>query len=135
MPRNTLLYISEYHMPFTYPPMPEGFEPPKAPPLFGTEQRTRLLLLVTVLGETYPAELSRYSGSSISSVQLTLDLLENEGLIATRQLVVRAVTLNPTYPAAKELKALLLRIAEGYPAYNQIRESIRRRPRRRHKVL
>jgi hypothetical protein len=103
--------------------------------LFGSEQRTRLLLLIAVLGETYPAELSKYSGSSISSVQLTLDLLEDEGLVATRQLVVRAVTLNPAYPAAKELKALLLRVAEGYPAYRNIVESIRRRPRRRHKTL
>jgi hypothetical protein len=122
-------------MPFNHPSMPKDYTPPEAPPLFGTAQRTRLLLLIAVLGETYPAQLSRYGGSSISSVQQTLDLLEDEGFIATRQLVVRAVTLNPTYPAAKELKSLLLRIAEGYPAYNQIRESIRRRPRRRRKIL
>jgi hypothetical protein len=68
-------------------------------------------------------------------VQLTLDILEREGLIATRQAVVRAVTLNPAYPAAKELKALLLRVAEGYPAYQAIGEAIRRRPRRRNKRL
>jgi DNA-binding transcriptional MocR family regulator len=95
--------------------------------------RTRLLLLIAVLDDTYPAQLSRYAGASISSVQRTLDLLEREGLIATRQLVVRAVTLNPLYPAAKELKAFLLRVAEGYPQYQVIRESIRRRPRRRNK--
>jgi hypothetical protein len=119
--------------PLAYWSLPDDYEPPQAPSLFGSEQRTRLLLLIAVLGETYPAELSRYSGSSISSVQLTLDILEDERLIATRQLVVRAVTLNPAYPAAKELKALLLRVAEGYPAYRNIAESIRRRPRRRHK--
>jgi hypothetical protein len=118
-----------------YRSLPDDYEPPGAPSLFGTEHRTRLLLLIAVLGETYPAELSKYSGSAIPSVQLTLDLLEDEGLIATRQLVVRAVTLNPAYPAAKELKALLLRIAEGYPAYKEIAESIRRRPRRRNKRL
>jgi|HubBroStandDraft_4_1064222.scaffolds.fasta_scaffold34907_4 DNA-binding transcriptional ArsR family regulator len=116
-------------------PLPDDYTPPRAPSLFRGEQRTRLLLLIAVLGETYPAELARYSGSSISSVQLTLDVLEEEGLISTRQLVVRAVTLNPTYPAAKELKALLLRVAEGYPAYREIAESIRRRPRRRQKRL
>jgi DNA-binding transcriptional ArsR family regulator len=122
-------------MSFAYPSTQGAYEPPKAPPLFGSEQRTRLLLLIAVLDETYPAELSRYGGSSISSVQRTLDLLEDEGLIATRQLVVRAVTLNPAYPAAAALKALLLRIAEGYPQYQEIRESIRKRPRRRRKRL
>jgi len=106
-----------------------------APALFGNEQRTRLLLLVAVLGETYTAELSRYSGRTIPSVQLSLDLLERECVIATRQHVTRVATLNPAYPAAKELKALLLRIAEGYPRYAEIAESIRRRPRRRNKRL
>lgn len=115
--------------------LPENYKPPSAPALFGNEQRTRLLLLTAVLGETYPAELSRYSGAPIPAVQQTLDRLEREGLIATRQLFVRAVTLNPTYPAAKELKALLLRVAEGYPEYKQIAEAIRRRPRRRNKPL
>jgi hypothetical protein len=112
-----------------------NYDPPPSPAIFGTETRTRLLLLIAVLDETYPSELSKYAGTSISSVQRTLDLLERENLIATRQLVVRAVTLNPTYPAAKELRAFLLRVAEGYPQYREIRESIRRRPRRRNKAL
>lgn len=106
-----------------------------APPLFGTRMRTALLMLVAVLEQTYPAELSRYLGSSISSVQRTLDKLEDEGLITTRPLVVRAVTLNPLYPAVKELRALLLRVAEGYPQYKKIKESRRLRPRRRNKPL
>jgi DNA-binding transcriptional MocR family regulator len=97
--------------------------------------RTSLLMLVAVLAESYPAELARYLDTTISSVQRTLDKLEYEGLIATRQLVVRAVTLNPAHPAAKEFKALLLRIAEGYPEYRKIKESARTRPRRRGKHL
>ncbi len=94
-----------------------------------------MLMLVAVLEETYPAELSRYLGTSISSVQRTLDKVEDEGLVATRPLVVRTVTLNPLYPAVKELRALLLRIADGYPAYRRIKESRRLRPRRRSKPL
>ncbi len=121
-------------MPSAFPLPPEDYEPPPAPPIFGTEMRTRLLLLIATLDETYPGELSRYAGASISSVQRTLDLLEDEGLIATRQLVVRGVTLNPAYPAVRELKAFLSRITEGYPQYQAIRESIRRRPRRRRKL-
>ncbi|MDQ6929989.1 MAG: MarR family transcriptional regulator [Candidatus Eremiobacteraeota bacterium] len=97
--------------------------------------RTSLLMLVAVLEETYPAELARFLGASISSVQRTLDKIEEDGLVATRPLVVRAVTLNPLYPAAKELRALLLRLAEGYPAYQRLKESRRRRPRNRNKPL
>lgn len=104
-------------------------------PIFGNSMRTALLLLIAVLGETYPAEISRYLGSSISSVQRTLDLLEEEQLIATRQLVVRAVTLNPAFPAADELRAFLLRLAEGYPDFRKVQESRRTRPRRRGKSL
>jgi DNA-binding transcriptional ArsR family regulator len=106
-----------------------------APALFGTTMRTGLLMLVAVLEETYPAELSKYLRSSIFNVQRTLDKIEDEGLVATRQRVVRAVTLNPVYPAAKELRALLLRLAEGYPQYQQVKESRRLRPRRRGKPL
>jgi DNA-binding transcriptional ArsR family regulator len=106
-----------------------------APPLFGSKMRTALLMLVAVLGETYPAELARYLGSTISSVQRTLDKVEDEGLVATRQAVVRAVTLNPLYPAATELRALLLRLAEGFPEYQRVKESRRLRPRRRKKQL
>jgi len=116
-------------------PEDPDFEPPYAPPLFGSAVSTAMLILIAVLEETYPAQLARVLGSSISSVQRTLDRLEQEGLIATRRLVVRRVTLNPLYPAANELKALLLRLAEGYPEYAEIKESLRRRPRRRGKPL
>jgi predicted transcriptional regulator len=54
--------------------------------------RTALLMLLAVLEESYPAELSRYLGSSISSVQRTLDKVEGEGLVSRRSLGVQAVT-------------------------------------------
>ncbi len=106
-----------------------------APAIFGSELRTRLLVLVAVLEETYPAELSRYTGTPISSIQRALDGLEREGLIASRRLAVRTLTLNPLYPAREELRALLLRLAQGYPQYQEIKESTRSRPRRRGKPL
>lgn len=116
----------------------EGF--PAGPPLpassiFGSELRTRLLLLIAVLEETYPAELSKHLSTPISSVQRALDSLEREGLIASRHLAARTLTLNPLYPAANELRALLLRLAEGHPQYRAIKESERSRPRRRRKTL
>jgi DNA-binding transcriptional ArsR family regulator len=106
-----------------------------APPLFGTRMRTALLMLVAVLEETYPAEISRYLGSTIPAVQRTLDKLEDEGVVASRQLAVRTVALNPNYPAFRELRALLLRLAEGYKQYQTVKESRRTRPRRRGKSL
>jgi len=118
--------------------IPDDFkarDPLPAPPLFGNSMRTSMLLLIAVLEETFPAQLARYLKTSISSVQRTLDKLEEQGLVATRASVYRRVTLNPLYPAAKELKAFLLRIAAGYPEYAQTNESIRRRPRRRRKPL
>ncbi|GAC1313019.1 MAG: hypothetical protein NVS2B3_09650 [Vulcanimicrobiaceae bacterium] len=92
-------------------------------------------MLVAVLEETYLAEIARYLDSTISSVQRTLDKIEYDGLVATRQSVVRTVTLDPLYPAARELRALLLRLAEGYPEYRRLKESRRLRPRRRNKPL
>ncbi len=112
---------------------PDG--PLPAPAVFGTKMRTAMLLLIAVLGETYPAEIARYLRTTIPSVQRTLDRVEDEGLIATRPLVVRTVTLNPLYPAYDELRALLLRIAAGYPEYARLKESRRTRPRRRAKTL
>lgn len=106
-----------------------------AQPLFGTRMRTALLILIAALEQTYPAEISRYLRSTIPAVQKTLDKLEEEGLIASRQLAVRTVTLNPDYPAFRELQAFLLRLAEGYPQYQIIKESRRTRPRRRRKPL
>ena len=106
-----------------------------APTLFGSKMRTALLMIVAVLEESYPAEIARHLGSTIPSVQRTLDKLEEIGIIATRPRVVRLVTLNPRHPAAKELQKLLLRLAEGYPQYQKARESRRTRPRARNKPL
>jgi hypothetical protein len=79
--------------------------------------------------------LSRYLKTSIANIQRALDRLEDERLIATRPLVVRAVTLNPMLPGTKELRAFLLRLAEGYPEYQQVKAAQRQRPRRRGKAL
>ncbi len=122
-------------MPSSIPSYRQGNQELPAPPLFGSKMRTALLMLLAVLGESYPAELARCLGTTIPSVQRTLDRVEEEGLISSRQLFVRAVTLSPLYPAAKELRALLLRLAEGYPQYARLKESRRTRPRRRNKPL
>jgi DNA-binding MarR family transcriptional regulator len=92
-------------------------------------------MLVAILEDTYPAQLAGFLARPASAIQRMLDRFESEGLIATRKAGVRRVTLNPLHPAAAELKALLLRLAEGYPEYAEIKRSLRTRPRRRGKPL
>lgn len=107
----------------------------RAPILFGSRMRTAMLMLVATLEETYPAELARCLGTSISSVQRTLDKVQDERLVAIRPGFFQRVTLDPQHPAAAELRALLLRLAAGYPEYKDLKESRRLRPRHRRKPL
>ncbi len=106
-----------------------------APALFGTKMRTALLMLVAVLKETYPAELARYLGSSISSVQRTLDKIEEDGLIATRPLIVRTVTLNPLFRRVKNCAHYFCALRKGIRRISGWKNSRRLRPRRRKKPL
>ena len=122
-------------MPLGIPTMLPELPTLRAPAIFGSKLRTAILMLTAVLEETYPAELARYLKTSIANIQRALDKLETERLVATRPLVVRAVTLNPLFPGSKELRAFLLRLAEGYPEYQLLKEAQRRRPRWRGKAL
>jgi hypothetical protein len=47
----------------------------------------------------------------------------------------RRVTLNPRYYAAKQLRELLLRLADGRADLEKIASNLRRRPRRRGKQI
>ncbi len=122
-------------MPLGVPSLSQELPTLRAPAIFGSKLRTAILMLTATLEETYPAELARYLKTSISNIQRALDRLEIERLIATRPLVVRAVTLNPLFPGNKELRAFLLRLVDGYPEYGQVKEAQRQRPRRRGKLV
>jgi predicted transcriptional regulator len=106
------------------------------PKVFGSQLRSRVLVLVATLGETYPAEIARLLKAPRFSVQRIIDDLEGERLVATRLWGnERRVTLQPGSLGAKELRAYLLRLADGYPEFGKIADSLRRRPRRRGKSL
>jgi|ERR1700674_175916 len=107
-----------------------------APSIFGSPLRTRILVLTALLNETYPSELARLVKASPYSVGLAVDRLERERLVATRRWGnERRVTLNPTTAYGRELRALLLRLAETMPEYEESIRSMRKRPRRRGKPM
>lgn len=104
--------------------------------LFGSEARTRVLLVVALLGITYPREIARVTRVPLMSVQRMVNDLERQGIVASRlQGNQREVRLNPSYFAKDQLRALLLRLSLADDELVRAVESIRRRPRRAGKEL
>ena len=102
--------------------------------LFGSRRRTEVLVLLALIGESYPTELARLLGARLFAVQAIVDSLESEGIVVTRLMGrVRRVSLDPRFYARRELNALLLRLAEGEPDLQQLAERRRARPRRQGK--
>jgi DNA-binding transcriptional ArsR family regulator len=103
---------------------------------FGSQTRTRLLLAVELLGQSYARELARLLGVSLSSVQKALASLERDGLIAGRLVGrTRLVQLDPRYFAAKQLQDLLSRLLVAERDLKARAAELRRRPRRTGKRL
>jgi len=103
---------------------------------FGSDTRTRVLVVLRLLGSSFQRELARLLESSPSVVQKALSGLERDGLIAGRLVGrTRAYTLNPRYFGRKELYAFLSRLAEAAPELRQRTADLRRRPRKAGKPL
>lgn len=103
---------------------------------FGSRTRTRVLLALDLLGESYPRELSRILGVSLSVVQKAIRSLELDGLIAGRARGrMRLYSINPVYFAAEELRRLTRRLAEVDDELRGKASALRRRPRRSGKPL
>ena len=104
--------------------------------LFGTKNRTNILLLLAIMEESHAAELSRLLGTSVSNVQKTLDSLEQVGVVAGvikgRE---RRVLLSPRYFARQELRTLLDQMVLASPELIDRVGELRRRPRRAGKDL
>jgi len=98
--------------------------------LFGSAPRTRLLIAIALLKETFPSELARVIGSSLLTTQRILAGLEREGVVVSRQMGRnRIVSLNPRMYGAAELASLLEKYALRTDLFERI-EDLRRRPRR-----
>ena len=104
--------------------------------LFGSRRRTEILVLVALLGESYPSELARLLEAPLYSVQTIVDALDRQGILATRLFgKTRRVSLDPRYFAQPELKALLLRLADAEPELRKAAARRRSRPRRAGKAI
>lgn len=98
---------------------------------FGPQTRTRLLVALSLLDESYPREMARLLGVSLSAVQKALASLERDGLVAVRSVGrTRVARIDPRYFARQELLAYLERLAEADPDLARSVSSLRRRPRR-----
>lgn len=104
-------------------------------PLFGSENRERILVFLQARGEGYAREIARFYDTDLSPIQSQLEKLEAGGVIVSRE-IGRTVTyqFNPRYALLSELKSLLEKAITFYP--EDLRENLlsnRRRPRRRGK--
>jgi DNA-binding transcriptional ArsR family regulator len=103
---------------------------------FGSQSRTRVLLALRLLDESYARELSRVLEMPLSNVQKALRTLELDGLVAARAVGrTRVFRLNPRYFARAALQKFLLRLTEPELLLQASIESLRRRPRRTGKPL
>jgi predicted transcriptional regulator len=103
---------------------------------FGSWTRTRVLLALQLLEDSYPRQLARLLGLSISGVLKGIRSLELDGLIAGRTVgTTRIFQINPRYFAVSELRAYLARLADADELLRERVATIRRRPRRTGKPL
>ena len=103
---------------------------------FGSQSRTRVLLALTLLDESYPRELARVLETPLSNVQKALRTLELDGLVAARSVGrTRMFRVNPGYFARESLRKFLSRLVEPDSRLRTRIEALRRRPRRTGKPL
>ena len=97
---------------------------------FGGQARTRVLIGLRLLEESYPRELARVLELPLSGVQMALRGLERDGLVAGRLAGrTRLVRLNPRYFAREELRQYLLILASVETKLQDRVADLRRRPR------
>lgn len=103
---------------------------------FGSPTRTRVLLVIQVLGESYPRELARILETTLSVVQKALKSLEADALVAGRSAGrTRVYRIDPRYFASSEIKRLLRRLAEPDSDLKTRLAQLRKRPRRAGKPI
>ena len=103
---------------------------------FGGWTRTRVLVALRLLEESYPRELARILDAPPSGVLKALRGLELDGLVAGRNVgKTRVFRINPRYFAADDLNRYLWRLAEPEDDLRDRISRLRRRPRRTGKRL
>ena len=104
--------------------------------LFGTATRTRILILIFMLKETYPSQVAEILEISLNQSQGAIESLEVPGIVVRvtdgRQ---RKVKLNPRYAFKEELQSLLQKMAVSDITMQEKLAEYRRRPRKSGKPL
>ena len=96
---------------------------------FGGKTRTRVLVALRLLDESFPRELARVLEVPLNGVLQALRSLESDGLVAGRTRGrTRPYRINPRYFAYQDLQRFLLRLADGTPELRKRVASLRRRP-------
>ena len=102
--------------------------------LFGSKQRTDVLILLRLLEQSYPSELADLLEAPVFSVQKIVEALESDGIIISHKVGrTRLLTFNSRFIASKELDALLWKLGKGNTRLQKIAARKRRRPRRKGK--
>ena len=105
------------------------------PKLFGGRSRTRALIAIALLQESYVRQLAQLVGVAQPTMFKIIDDLEKEGVLVSRYVGrTRVVSFNPRLYGAPELRAFLLKYAKQTDIEDRV-ALIRRRPRRRGKAL
>src|SRR5437868_7334990 len=96
---------------------------------FGSPTRTRVLLVIHALGDSYAREMARILVAPLSVVQKAIYSLERDGIIAARSVGrTRLFRIDPRYFAASEVRSLLDRLAEPNSDLRVRIGRLRRRP-------
>ena len=99
---------------------------------FGSRTRTRVLISLRLLEQSYARELSRFLRLPVSVVQKGIRSLERDDLIAGRLAgKTRLLQLNPAYFAAAEVQALVNKLIEADTDLRSRATQLRKRSRRR----
>src|SRR5690349_3940404 len=103
---------------------------------FGSAARTRVLLVLQLLSESYARELARVLDRNLSGIQNALKSLERDGLIVGRAVGrTRVYRLNPRTAARRELEGYLSKLLEYDEDLRSRVTQLRRRPRATGKPL
>ena len=106
-------------------------------PLLGSVNAERCLVFILAREEGYASEVAKFFVTDLYGIQKQMDKLEAGGVLASYKAGrTRLYRFNPRYAFLKELRALLEKALDFYPADEQERlRVVRRRPRRRGKPL
>lgn len=103
---------------------------------FGSPTRTRVLLALGLLEDSYPRELARILNLPLSGVQRALQGLERDRLVAARSVGrTRVYRLDPGYFAHADLMRYVSRLLEAESDLRRRVTTLRQRPRRTGKPL